>query len=377
MTVKDSILQQIYSEETFPVGFNALEEAAKSIIGSGGFGYIQSGAGREETLRKNTSAFEKYSIVPRFLNDVSKVDTSVEILGRKYPHPIGLAPVGMLRLAHDDAEIAASSAAASLGVPYIQSTVSSLSIEEIAAANPDSPKWFQLYWSMEKDVSFSFVKRAEKAGYEAIVVTVDTVMLGWRETDVRNRFSPLKLGYGTGNYANDEAFLATLPDHTKESIIEGVVKHVYHPTLSWDHIAELREHTSLPIIVKGILDPEDAELAIQSGIDGIIVSNHGGRQLDGAISALDALSGITEIVAGRIPVLFDSGIRRGSDILKAVAMGADMVFIGRPFAYGLAVGGQQGVEKVLSNLIQEFTVSASLCGAQNLAQLKKRKVVKE
>jgi len=372
----DTILKQIQDKDSFPIGFEALEKRAREVIGTGPFGYIHSGAGKEETLKNNTASFGKYAIVPRFLNDVSNIDTRVELFGSTYSHPIGLAPVGMLRLAHEEAELAVSRAAAGLGIPYIQSTVSSYSMDDVCKVVPDSPKWFQLYWSTDQEISYSFVKRAEKAGYEAIVVTIDTVMLGWRQTDVKNQFSPLKLGYGTGNYASDEVFLSTLPDHSEESIIDGVVNNIYHPTLCWDNILELKRRTSLPVVLKGILDPEDAKQAIDAGIDGIIVSNHGGRQLDGAIAAIDALPGVVEAAAGRVPVLFDSGIRSGADVMKAVALGADMAFVGRPFVYGLAIGGQEGVEKVLSNIIQEFTVSTSLAGAQNISQLKARKVAK-
>ncbi|MEI4768314.1 alpha-hydroxy-acid oxidizing protein [Psychrobacillus sp. FJAT-51614] len=372
----DLLLDNIGSNEKYPINFSELEQAAKEKLEAGPFGYIRSSAGGEETYRKNSNSFEKYSIVPRFLTDVSALNTEVTILGRTYPHPLFIAPVGVNKIAHEDGEIAVAKAAAKFNYPYIQSTVSSYSIEEIAEATEGSSKWFQLYWSQNKEISFSMIQRAEAAGYEAIVLTVDTVMLGWREEDVRNQFSPLKRGFGQGNYASDPVFMAALPDQSKDAIIDSMIENIYHPTLNWNNIEELREYTSLPILLKGILHPEDAKLAIEKGLDGIIVSNHGGRQLDGVIASIDALPEIVEIVNGKIPVLFDSGVRRGSDAVKALALGATAVCIGRPFIWGLASGGQAGVERVLENFLQETNVSISLSGARNLEELRKLKIVR-
>ena len=367
----DLLLQNINSDEYFPLTFKELEATAKEKMDIGPFGYIKSGAGGEDTLRDNTSSFAKYSITPRFLNDVSTLDTSINLFGQTYPYPLLIAPVGMQLIAHEDGDIATAKAAAKIGVPFIQSTVSGFSIEEIAEATGDSPKWFQLYWSgTNGEISYSMVKRAEEAGFEAIVLTVDTVMLGWREEDLRNHYSPLKQGFGKANYETDPVFLSSIQNHDFDSVIEGVLANVYHPTLSWKQVAELKTRTSLPILLKGILHPEDAKLAIENGIDGIIVSNHGGRQLDGVIASIDALPSIVEAVDEKIPVLFDSGIRRGSDIVKAIALGADAVLLGRPFVYGLAVGGQQGVEKVLENILQEMKVSISLAGVTKLKDLR-------
>lgn len=363
INTEDSFLQQIGSSESFPFNFAELEAAAREQIPAAGFGYIRSGAGGEGTLRNNRASFEKLSIVPRFLNDLSVANTSIELFGRKYLHPFLLAPVGMLKLAHEEGEKAAARAAALHHVPFIQSTVSSFSIEEVASAAPDSPKWFQLYWSNNENISYSMVDRAEKAGYEAIVLTVDTFMLGWREEDMRNQFSPLKEGYGKANYVTDPAFLSSLPSTDDDTIIKGILTNIFHPSLNWKHIAELKKRTKLPLLLKGILHPEDAKLAIEAGIDGLIVSNHGGRQMDGLISSIDALPGIAKAVNGTIPILLDSGIRRGSDVVKALALGADAVLLGRPYVYGLSIGGQRGVEKVLSNFIQETSVSLALSGA--------------
>ncbi|WP_077620301.1 alpha-hydroxy-acid oxidizing protein [Bacillus sinesaloumensis] len=375
--VKDAYIENIVNEDDyFPVSFEELEAEAQKKMSVGEYGYVRSGAGGEETLRKNQESFKKFSILPRVLRNVSNVDTSINLFGRTYPHPFLLAPVGMLKLAHEEAELAVSKAAATYNVPFVQSTVSSYSIEDVAEVSGDSPKWFQLYWSNNKEVSFHMVKRAEEAGYEAIVLTVDTVMLGWREEDMKNRFSPLKLGFGKANYEQDSVFLASLENTDQDSIIQGILDNIFHPTLNWDDVAELKERTSLPIILKGILHPEDARLAILSGVDGLIVSNHGGRQLDGVVAAIDALPQVVEEVNGEIPVLFDSGIRRGSDIVKALRLGADAVLIGRPFVYGLAVAGQTGVEKVINNFIQDTKVSIALAGASSIQDLSTIKLVK-
>lgn len=371
MRNNDLLLQNINLDEPSPISFIELEKIAKEEMSPGAFGYVQSGAGGEETLLKNTSSFSKYSIVPRFLNDVSELDTSVTLFGRKYPTPLLIAPVGMQIIAHKDGDIATAKAAAAFGIPFIQSTVSGYSIEEIAKATGNSPKWFQLYWSSTNDeISYSMVKRAEESGFEAIVLTVDTVMLGWREEDVRNSYSPLKQGFGKANYETDPVFLSSIPTNDFDDIIQGILDNVYHPSLDWEKVAELKKRTSLPVLLKGILHPDDARKAIANGIDGIVVSNHGGRQLDGVIASIDALPSIAEAVEGKIPVLFDSGIRRGSDVVKAIALGADAVLIGRPFLYGLAADGQKGVENVLENIYQEMKVSLSLSGVTKLNHIR-------
>ncbi|WP_087974242.1 alpha-hydroxy acid oxidase [Oceanobacillus rekensis] len=373
----DSFIDRLVSSESFPFSAEELEAAAKEKISTEAFGYTRSGAGGEETLRKNITSFEKYAIVPKYLNDVSVADTSIELFGHTYAHPFLLAPVGMLKITHEDAEIAVSKAAATYDVPFIQSTVSSYSIEEVAAASGKSPKWFQLYWSNNENISYSMVKRAEEAGYEAIVLTIDTFMFGWREEDMRNRFSPLREGYGKANYITDNVFLSTLAHDDHESVIQEILQNIYHPTLNWKHVAELKKRTSLPILLKGVLHPADARVAMESGVDGIIVSNHGGRQLDGVISSIDALSSIAEEVGGAIPVLLDSGIRRGADVVKALALGADAVLYGRPYVYGLAIDGQTGVEKVLSNFIQETKISLALSGASSVKAARNIQVVKQ
>ncbi len=373
----DLLLKNITDQAPFPICFDDLEKAVAEKMEAGPFGYIRSGAGGEQTLRNNRAAFEKYSIVPRFLNDVSSINTSIELFGKTYPTPLLFAPVGMNKMAHDDGELAVVRAAQQLKIPYIQSTVSSYALEDVSQAAPTATKWFQLYWSTNEEIAYSMAARAESAGFEAIVLTVDTVMLGWREEDVRNQFSPLKLGYARGNYINDPVFMTSLPDESFESYVQGMLQNVFHPTLSWENVRELKSRSNLPILLKGILHPEDAKLAIENGIDGIIVSNHGGRQLDGVVGSLDALPAIVKAVNGQIPIILDSGVYRGMDALKALALGADAVAIGRPFVYGLALDGQQGVEKVMTNLYDELKVSIALAGVTSIPALRNITLVKK
>lgn len=379
MTVanRDILMKNISKETDFPLSFEEWEQKAAETMMPGGYGYASSGAGREETAKRNQEAFSKWAIVPRMLNDVSKVDMGISLFGHRYSSPFLLSPIGMQVLAHEEGELATAKAAASMGVPFLVSTVSTYSLEEIAAAIPTGSKWFQLYYSsVNPEVSFSMVERAEKAGYEAIVITVDTVMAGWRETDMRSQFSPLSLGYGKGNYIHDPVFMDSLPSHDHDSIVTGILENIQHPSLTWKEIAAVKKRTSLPVLVKGILHPEDAEMALEYGVDGIIVSNHGGRQLDGVIASIDALPAIVERVKGKIPILLDSGVRRGIDAVKALALGANGVLIGRPFLYGLAVGGQQGVEKVLERFMQETEVTLALSGMADLSELSRLKVVR-
>ena len=377
MTKEDLLLKNIQGDKPFPICFDDLEKAVADKLPAGPYGYIRSGAGGEQSLRNNRNAFAKYSIVPRFLTDVSEPDTSIELFGKTHPTPFLFAPVGMNRMAHEDGELAVVRAAQRLGMPYIQSTVSSCSLEEVAEAAPDHTKWFQLYWSTNEEIAYSMAARAEHAGFEAIVLTVDTVMLGWREEDVRNQFSPLKLGLARGNYMNDPVFTASLKDDSFDSYVEGVLANIFHPALNWEHVRELKSRLRVPLLIKGILHPEDARLAMEAGVDGIIVSNHGGRQLDGVIGSLDALPAVAEAVDGRIPVLLDGGVYRGIDALKALALGATAVCIGRPFVYGLAYDGENGVHQVMQNLYSEFKVSMGLAGQRTVAGLRTVALIRE
>ena len=375
---RDRLMERISAEPDVPLTYEEWKQEASQKMSSGGFGYVSTGAGGEETASRNAQAFKKWAMIPRMLNDVSQVDMKLSLFGRTYDNPFFLSPIGMQRLANEEGELATARAAANMNVPLIVSTVSSYSIEDIASAAPNSSKWFQLYWSgRSKDISFSMVERAEQAGYEAVVLTVDTVMLGWREGDLRNKFSPLSQGFGMANFEQDPVFMKSLPDNDFDSIIEGIVDCLHHPALDWKNVRELKERTNLPILIKGILHPEDAREAVENGADGIIVSNHGGRQLDGVIASIDALPAIVEAVQGQIPVLLDSGIRRGIDAVKALALGADGVLIGRPFYYALAARGQEGVEKFLERFIQEAEVSLALSGVSKLSEAAKIKMVRQ
>ncbi|WP_138419106.1 alpha-hydroxy-acid oxidizing protein [Aquibacillus sediminis] len=365
----DNVVQSIDTEDNFPISFEKIETAAKQAMSKSAFSYIASGAGGEETAKKNTDAFKNYSIVPRLLNDVSNLNTSITMFGHTYPTPLLLAPVGVLKLADEQGDLAVARAAAKYDVPYIQSTVSSYSIEDVAQATSGSSKWFQLYWCNHEEISFNMVKRAEEAGYEAIVLTIDTITLGYREKDLHHRFSPLALGYGQGNFESDREFLSSLSEINSHTILQGIIDNINYPALNWKHVKKLKESTSLPIILKGVLHPEDALQAIEYGIDGVIVSNHGGRQLDGVISSIDALPDIVKVVDSQVPVLFDSGIRRGIDAIKALALGADAVLIGRPYVYSLAVGGEEGVEQFLANFLQDLQTSMMLSGVKNVKEL--------
>lgn len=355
--------------QALPIAIEDWERKAREILPDGPFDYAAGGSGAEETLVENRKAFSRWAVVPRMMRDVTNRTMGVTLYHQSLRTPILLAPVGMQTISHPDGELASAKAAAAAGVPFVASTVSSYSLEQIAEVMGDAYRWFQLYWSNDREVSASMVRRAEASGYSAIVLTVDTVMLGWKRRDFRNGYSPLREGKGLANYITDPVFCSRLSEVTPEHAVEEVLKNIYHPALNWNDIAFLREHTRLPILVKGILHPDDARLALEHGVDGIIVSNHGGRQMDGAISTLDALPAIAEVVTGKIPVLLDSGVRTGADIVKAIALGANAVLIGRPFIYGLAVAGEQGVASVLDTLIHEFDVAMALSGSHSVADL--------
>jgi lactate 2-monooxygenase len=299
-------------------------------------------------------------------------DVSVEVLGTQSPFPFLLAPVGVLSIAHTDGELAPARAAAALRVPFILSSAASHSIEEIAAAMGDAPRWFQLYWVSDREVVESLVHRAEASGFSAIVVTLDTLTLGWRPRDLRNAYLPFREGEGIAQFTSDPVFRSRLSVSPEEDplVAAGTMLAMFpNLALRWDDLAWLRELTSLPLLAKGVLTAEDAVRAFDAGVDGIVVSNHGGRQVDGAIASLDALVEVRAAVGPDAPVLMDGGIRGGADVLKALALGANAVLLGRPYVYGLAVGGQAGVEAVLRQLAAETDLTLALMGgaiARNL-----------
>ncbi len=327
-----------------PVAAGALEQAAREQLTPEAFGYVAGGAGSELTMAANLQAFEHWQIVPRMLRDVSVRDLATTVLGTSLAAPVLLAPVGVQSIVHPDAELAVTRAAAAQGLAAILSTAASNTIEDVAAAAGSSPRWYQLYWPRERELAASFVARAVAAGYEAIVVTLDTWILGWRPRDLQNAYLPFLKGEGVANYFSDPVFQAALPGPVEENFEAAIGQWAYqfsNPSVTWDDLAWLREQTDLPIVLKGILHAEDAARAVQAGADGLIVSNHGGRQVDGAIGALDALQWVREAVGPDFTVLLDSGIRTGSDVLKALALGADAVCLGRPYVWGLGLGGRR------------------------------------
>jgi len=349
-----------------PVAVAELEEQAVAAMEPRIANYVGAGAGGEETIRANLEAFRRRKIVPRMLRDVSARDLSTTVLGTTMPAPLLLAPIGVQQGVHPDGELATARAAAAVGVPMIASTASHFPLEEIAAAGGDGPRWFQLYWPNDPELARSFVERAEAAGYEAIVLTVDTFIPGWKPRDLQQAWLPFLEGRGVGNYFQDPVFHAKLEKTPEEDpgMATGHFLAVQaNPSLGWDDLSQLREMTSLPIVVKGIQHAEDAREAVRRGVDGIVVSNHGGRQVDGAIASLDALPAIAEAVGDQdLAILFDSGIRGGADVLKALALGADAVCLGRPYLWGLALDGQAGVETVLKMVLAELDLTMALCG---------------
>jgi isopentenyl diphosphate isomerase/L-lactate dehydrogenase-like FMN-dependent dehydrogenase len=355
----------ITGESPWPVGADEWEARASEKLESGPFGYIAGGAGNEATVRANREAFERRRLRPRMLAGNTVRDLSVEVLGTQSPFPFFLAPVGVLSIAHTDGELAPARAAAALRVPFILSSAASHSIEEIAAAMGDAPRWFQLYWVSDREVVESLVHRAEASGYSAIVVTLDTLTLGWRPRDLRNAYLPFRAGEGIAQFTSDPVFRSRLsvPPEEDPLVAAGTMLAMFpNLALRWEDLAWLRELTSLPLLAKGVLTAEDAVRAFDAGVDGIVVSNHGGRQVDGAIASLDALLEVRAAVGPDAPVLMDGGIRGGADVLKALALGANAVLIGRPYVYGLAVGGQPGVEAVLQQLAAETDLTLALIG---------------
>jgi isopentenyl diphosphate isomerase/L-lactate dehydrogenase-like FMN-dependent dehydrogenase len=350
---------------TVPIAFEHLEQRAKEVLRPEVYDYVAGGAGSEETIRANRAAFQRWRIKPRMLRDVAVRDLSVELFGRTYRSPVLLAPVGVLFAIYPEGELAVARASSSLEMPLLVSTLGARTIEEIAAAMGDAPRWFQLYRPRSDAVTASLLHRAEAAGYSALVVTLDTFFLAWRERDLQHTYLPFLQGEGLANYFTDPVFcsmLAAPPGDDPARAIQLYGELYSSPSFTWESLAFLRANTRLPIVLKGILAPEDALTAVDHGVDGIIVSNHGGRQVDGAIAALDALPQVVEAVAGRAAVLFDSGIRRGADVIKALALGARAVLLGRPYCYGLAIAGEQGVREVALNLLADFDLTLALIG---------------
>ncbi len=353
---------------SFPIAIEALEAQARKVLRPEAAAYLFGGAGGEETVRANREAFRRWRLVPRMLRGVGTRDLSVELLGRRFPAPVLLAPIGVQGMLHPEGELAVARAAAAVGVPFVLSTVSSQPLEAVAEAMGTAPRWFQLYWSRDPELTLSLIRRAEAAGYEALVVTLDTTLLAWREQDLAHAYLPFLQGEGLANYFTDPVFRSRLdepPEANPTAAILTFARVFSNPDLTWDDLAFLQENTRLPILLKGILHLDDARRAAEAGVAGVIVSNHGGRQVDGAIAALEALPAVVEAVGDRLTVLFDSGIRRAADVLKAMALGARAVLLGRPYACGLAVGGEAGVRFVLENLLAELDLALGLLGCRS------------
>jgi isopentenyl diphosphate isomerase/L-lactate dehydrogenase-like FMN-dependent dehydrogenase len=392
-----------------PVAARALQARARQALNARAYSYVAGGAGGEVTQRANRDAFDRWAVIPRVLRDVSIRDTTVELFGRTLPGPLLLGPVGALELVHRDADLAVARAAAAEGVPMVFSNQASVSMEECAAVMGDAPRWFQLYWSTSDELVESLLRRAEASGCEALVVTLDTTMLGWRPRDLDLGHLPFALGKGIAQYTSDPVFRRLVEERAAggaaakgpqprptiaavralvgmarawpgplaenlrsplpRAAVETFLDIYSRPSITWSDLAWLRARTRLPILLKGVLHPDDARRALDEGIDGIVVSTHGGRQVDRSIPALDALPAVVKAVFDRAPVLLDSGVRSGADVLTAVALGARAVLLGRPFVWGLALAGEQGVRQVVADVLGEFDLDLGLTGHTAVGRL--------
>lgn len=394
------------------IDLSNLEVAAAGHLDQQASAYIVGGAGNESAMRTNREAFEKVRIIPRMLRDVGECNTQIDLFGRTIPSPFLLAPIGVLEMADPAADMAVARAAAAHGVPFIFSNQASVPMEECASVMGDSPRWFQLYWSKSNELVTSFVRRAERCGCSAIVVTLDTTMLGWRPRDLDLAYLPFLEGKGIAQYTSDPVFQKMLDEMEEEPAdpdrilnlqsLQGLVTMVNkypgkgffkklmsgrptkavrkfvstysNPRTTWDDLKFLRELTKLPILLKGILHPEDALKSLDAGMDGIYVSNHGGRQVDGSIASLDALPEIVRVVQNKVPIIIDSGVRGGADAFKAIALGATAVCIGRPYAYGLAIAGQEGVHRVIGNFMADFGLTMGLSGCRGVDEITRESI---
>jgi 4-hydroxymandelate oxidase len=347
-----------------PVNLHEFEEAARALLPRPSFDYIAGGAGDEQTVRANREAFARRRLLPRVLTGVTQPRIDTTVLGQRIELPVLLAPTAFHQLAHPDGEQASARAACACGTIFVGSTASTYPLEEVAPHC--GPWWFQLYVFKDRDVTRRLVERAEGAGARALVLTVDTPLAGRREADERNRFT-LPEGVGWANLL--ESGYKAMPVAAEGSTLGSYITASFENALSWDHLDWLSSITSLPIIPKGILHPEDARLAVEHGCPAVIVSNHGGRQLDSAIATLDALPAVVDAVGDRAEVLLDGGVRRGTDVIKAIALGARAVLLGRPYLWGLAVGGEAGARRVLDLLAAEIARDLVLCGRASIEEL--------
>lgn len=386
-----------------PTGFDKLEAAAKAAMGSRAYAYVAGGAGMGKTMLENRKSLDSVKLKPSMLKDVELRDTTIELFGDILPSPLLLAPVGVLDLAHQNAELAVARAAAKNNIPMIFSNQASEPMEACANEMGTSPRWFQLYWSKIDELVFSFIQRAEQCGCSAIVVTLDTTMLGWRTQDLDLAYLPFLYGRGIAQYITDPVFMKSLDDvipNERDSINWNLLKAAFmaaqkvpggtiknllsgksvkavqqfvstysRPNLAWKEIELLVKKTKLPVLLKGIQCGDDALKAVDAGVSGIVVSNHGGRQVDGAVGSFEMLRKIAPLVNEKIKVLFDSGIRGGADVVKALAAGAHACLVGRPYVYALALAGEEGVEELLKNYMAEIELTMGLCGLKSIADI--------
>lgn len=413
--------EKIYREGVFgrtpavPTNFATLEARAERASTATAWGYVAGGAGEGRTMRNNRAAFDRWAIVPRMAHGNTTRDLSVDLLGTTLPAPVLLAPIGAGALMADDSDLHIARGAAANGVPYVFSNQGCNPLEDCAEAMGDVPRWVQLYWSSDEGLVDSMIARAEAIGAGALVVTLDTTLLGWRPMDLNLGSLPFSRGLGIAQYTSDPRFMeivrervaaaagaakektevtlsaigtllsmtrnhpgafgANLRSPEPRAAVETFLDIYSNPGLSWDHLATLRERTRLPVVLKGILHPDDAKRAFDSGVDGVVVSNHGGRQVDNAIASLDALIAVREAVGDEPTLLLDSGIRTGADVFTALALGADSVLLGRPYMYGLALAGEQGVAEVVANVIAEFDLTMALAGAADVAGITRDRLV--
>ncbi|GIE85135.1 alpha-hydroxy-acid oxidizing protein [Actinoplanes regularis] len=388
-----------------PTDFAELERRAKRASSAEAWAYVAGGAGEGRTMRHNREAFDRWAIVPRMATGAAGRDLSIELLGTRLPSPLLLAPVGAGALMGRDSDLAIAAGAAATGTPYIFSNQGCNPMEESAAAMGDTPRWFQLYWSKDERLVDSLIARAERIGAGALVVTLDTTVLGWRPQDLNLGSLPFAKGLGIAQYTSDPVFReivaerAGLPrerpkvtlgairallamsrnhpgsfwDNLRSPIprasVETFLDIYSNPSLTWEQLAGLKQRTNLPIVLKGILTSDDARRALEIGVDAIVVSNHGGRQVDNAIASLDALAEIRAALGPAPTLLFDSGIRSGADVFTALAVGADAVLLGRPHLYGFVLAGAHGVAEVISNVIAELDLTMALTGARTIAEI--------
>ncbi|XP_067421424.1 2-Hydroxyacid oxidase 1 [Emydura macquarii macquarii] len=344
-----------------PVCVGDFEQYAKRVLPKSVYDYYRSGADNQQTLADNVAAFSRWRLYPRMLRDVSVLDLSTSILGQKISMPICVGATAMQRLAHMDGETATARACRSMGTGMMLSSWATSTIEEVAQAAPDGLRWLQLYIYKDRKVTRSLVQRAEIAGYQGIFVTVDTPFLGKRFDDVRNKFQ-LPPHLRMKNFDTNDLAFSSEKGYGENSGLAVYVAQAIDPSITWEDIKWLRGLTSLPIVAKGILRADDAREAVKHGVNGILVSNHGARQLDGVPATIDVLPEIVEAVEGKVEVFLDGGVRKGTDVLKALALGATAVFIGRPIIWGLVYQGEEGAKEVLQMLKEEFQLAMALSG---------------